>query len=99
MRSIWAFCGPGPVGAEMVPPVEASLTWFEVDAASADELEAICLEGYLDGFRDAGRAGLRKDVEFGYLASLALRSALGAATPIVTIIRNDTLHPWVGLCP
>ena len=30
----WAFCGPGPVGSDLVPLVEASLTWFEADRGS-----------------------------------------------------------------
>jgi hypothetical protein len=51
------------VGAEIVPLVKASLTWFEVGMVSADELETICLEDYLDVLRDAGWAGIRQDVE------------------------------------
>jgi hypothetical protein len=88
----WAFVGPGPVGAELTPLVEASMTWFE---CGPEQAETTCLEGYLEGLQTAGWAGSREDVEFGYLASLVLRSGLGAFTPIVTIARDPDLHDWI----
>ena len=91
----WAFCGPGPVGSDLVPLVEASLTWFEADQADAPELEARCIAGYLAGLKAVGWEGDALDVRFGYVASLVLRCALGAVGPIVTIMRNQSLHSWV----
>jgi aminoglycoside/choline kinase family phosphotransferase len=53
----WAFCGPGPIGGDLVPLVEASLTWFEADQADAPELEDDALPAiWLDSRRSAGRA-------------------------------------------
>jgi hypothetical protein len=75
--------------------VEASLTWFEADQADAPELEARCIAGYLAGLKAVGWEGDALDVRFGYVASLVLRCALGAVGPIVTIMRNQSLHSWI----
>ena len=91
----WAFCGPGPIGSDVVSLVEASLSWFEADQAHGEELEKLCLDGYLAGLRTAGWEGDPRDVHFGYLGSLVLRSALGGVAPVVTILRNQSLHPWL----
>ena len=91
----WAFCGPGPIGSDVVSLVEASLSWFEADQAHAQELEKLCLDGYLAGLRTAGWQGDPRDVQFGYLGSLVLRSALGGVAPVVTILRNQSLHSWL----
>ena len=90
----WAYCGIGPIGSDLVPLVEASLTWFEVDHARAAELERCCLDGYLEGLRSAGWSGPVRDVQLGYLASLVLRIGLGGSARIVSVLTDSRLHPW-----
>ena len=58
-------------------------------------MESRCLEGYLDGLRDAGWDGVALDVRLAYLASLVLRCGLGATGPIVTVMLDQSLHIWL----
>jgi hypothetical protein len=90
----WAFAGQGAVGEELAVLVGASLAFFEADPADAEELEAHCLSGYLEGLRSAGWHGAVVDVRIGYLAAYLLRYAIGALTPILTILLNDSQHQW-----
>ena len=87
----WAFCGPGPVGSDLVMLVDGSLSWFEVDQADAEDLERRCLSGYLAGLHAAGWDGDALDVRYGYMGSLVLR-ALGGVGTAFTVLRDEGLH-------
>ena len=89
----WAFAGQGALGEELAALIGASLAYFEADPATADALEAHCLDGYLRGLATVGWQGNRADVRFGYLAALVLRFALGALAQVLTIALDDRLHP------
>ncbi len=90
----WAYCGIGPIGSDLVPLVEASLTWFEVDHSRAAELARRCIDGYLEGLRSAGWSGPVRDVQLGYLASLVLRIGLGGTARILSVLTDQRLHSW-----
>jgi hypothetical protein len=68
----WGFCGPGGLGNDLGELVGTSLSYFAIDPAYAEELEAIALEGYLAGLCDAGWDGDKRLLRLGYLISLAL---------------------------
>lgn len=68
----WGFCGPGGLGNDLGELVGTSLSYFALDPANANELEAAVLEGYLAGLRDAGWTGDERLARLGYLISLAL---------------------------
>jgi hypothetical protein len=88
----WAFVGQGAIGEELGALVGASLAFFEADPARAEELETHCLQGYLDGLRDAGWHGDAADVRFGYLAAIVLRFGVGALAPVLTVALDESLH-------
>ncbi len=64
----WAYAGRGAIGEELVPLVQASIGFFEVDLAQAPAFEEIVLDGYLAGLGDAGWRGDPRQVQLGYTA-------------------------------
>lgn len=91
----WASCGRGPVGDDLACLVGSSLVWFEAEPSDADELEALCLQGYLEGLHLAGWDGNDDDVRLGYLATDVLTSALGGLGPTLTTMLDESLHPVI----
>jgi hypothetical protein len=89
----WAFAGRGPIGAELVPLVLASVAYNEVDLAQAQALEDIVFEGYLEGLRDAGWRGNPRQVRLGYTAS-SLRFRLGELNRAMDMILDESQHPF-----
>ena len=73
----WAMIGTGAVGEEMAPLVCAALTFLDVDAADAWELDGIVFDGYLAGLSETGWRGDPHLVRFGYTATAALFSGIG----------------------
>jgi len=90
----WSYCGPGAVGEDLGGLVGLSLFWCEADPLKADELEAVCLDGFLAGLRRAGWQGDRRDVRLAYLCREGLM-VLGAVEPVLQFTMDETLHPWV----
>ena len=68
----WAFCGTGAVGQELGALVGASLAFFESPPGCWDDLESVCLDGYLEGLQAAGWSDTTDDAILGYLLSSAL---------------------------
>jgi hypothetical protein len=87
----WAYCGWGPVGAELAPLIGASLSFFELEPDAADRVEALCLASYMAGLVDGGWEGTKPGVLLGYLGSLVLR-AVGAVGPILTVLLDESLR-------
>jgi hypothetical protein len=73
----WAFVGLGAVGEEIVPLVQGSLAFFEVEQTKTQVLDELVFNGYLEGLRDVGWDCDWRDVRFGYAATSALRYGLG----------------------
>ena len=88
----WAFCGKGPVGAELAALIEGALAFFELERDAADRVEAQCLTSYMEGLADAGWEGAAEDVQLGYLASFVLRGPIGTVGPVLTVLMDETLH-------
>ena len=88
----WAFCGEGPVGAELAALIEGALAFFELERDAADRVEAQCLTSYMEGLADAGWEGAAEDVQLGYLASFVLRGPIGTVGPVLTVLLDETLH-------
>jgi hypothetical protein len=88
----WAFCGKGPVGAELPALIAGSLAFFELERDAADRVETQCLTSYMEGLADAGWEGGVDDVQLGYLASFVLRFPVGTVGPILTVLLDETLH-------
>jgi hypothetical protein len=88
----WAFCGKGPVGAELAALIAGSLGFFELERDAADRVEVQCLTSYMAGLADAGWEGAVEDVQLGYLASHVLRFPIGTVGPMLTVLLDESLH-------
>ena len=75
----WAFCGPGPLGADLGGLISASAYFFDVEPSALGELEETALDGYLAGLRDGGWSGDEHVVRLGYLLAAVLWT--GATLP------------------
>lgn len=89
----WAFAGIGALGEELASPIVASVMFLEAPAAGARHLEALALDGYLDGLRDAGWRGNPDDVRRGYAIAAALRYGVGGMGRSVPVLLDERLHP------
>jgi hypothetical protein len=86
MRNVafdWAYCGTAPIGAELAPLIGATMAFLGSPPGEWDDLERLCLAGYVRGLRDEGWEGSVEEVRLGYVASLVLRFGLGPLTPIL----------------
>ncbi len=72
-----------PIGAEVAPLVGATVAFLGSSPDEWDELERVCLDGYLRGLRSTGWDGTDEEVRFGYAATLVLRFGLGALPAII----------------
>ena len=88
----WAFCGRAAAGEELGALIGASFFLFEADPTTAAELQARCIEGYLDGLRETGWRGNDADVRFAAFAALALRFGIGALAPILGFALDETVR-------
>jgi hypothetical protein len=86
----WAFVGWGPLGADLHP-----LVWLSgvegVGIARAQELEGTAFEGYLEGLRDAGWRGDRRQVRLGYTAA-GTRYLFPEIGRWLALILDESLH-------
>ena len=73
----WAYAGVGALGEELVPLVQATYLWHEVERGKFAELEKAVLSGYVEGLREAGWQGDPMLVRLGYAAASALRYSIG----------------------
>lgn len=78
----WAFCGPAPIGQELVALVSATQVFRECPVDQWEALERTCLDGYLAGLRDTGSAA-GEEAYVGYLLSTVLRFGVGAVPPLL----------------
>lgn len=72
----WELMGIGTLTADITYLVIGSLRRFAVDITQADDLEAVVLDGYMDGLERAGFRGDRAAIRLGYTATVALRLGL-----------------------
>jgi hypothetical protein len=73
----WTYAGSGAIGEELVPLVQATYLWGEVERGTYAELEEEVLSGYIAGLKDAGWQGDPRLVRLGYTAASALRYTIG----------------------
>jgi len=77
----WGYAGVGAVGEEIAATVISPAIWYQgVTPEQLPELEAIVLDGYIAGLRQAGWHGDGQLARLGYLCSVALRYG-----PMITI--------------
>ncbi|MCP4376792.1 MAG: hypothetical protein GY794_11530, partial [bacterium] len=88
----WAFSGQGAIGEELVPLIQGTVIFFEVDLAQAQRLEEIVFAGYLQGLRDAGWQGDPRQVRLGYTAAASLRYTFGVMGTALSMILDETQH-------
>jgi len=88
----WAFLGPGPIGAEIVSLVQATLIFRELPMVQATELDGVAFEGYLRGLRDAGWHGEARRVRLGFTAAISLRR-LAMIGYMLPEILGESPHP------
>jgi len=89
----WAFVGSGAVGEELVPLIEASIGFMEVDLSDVLELENQVLEGYLAGLSDVGWQGDARQIRLGYTAAASLRYTVGVAD--TSSLTDEQFHPLI----
>jgi hypothetical protein len=87
----WSYVGFGALGEELVPLVEASAIFREVELSQLQMLYEIALEGYLEGLRDAGWRGDPRLVQLGYKAAANLRYGLAAYAEFLVNLLDDNL--------
>jgi hypothetical protein len=87
----WAYAGWGAIGTELVPLVQASVTFFEVDLSQVQVLEDVVFAGYLEGLRDAGWQSDPRQVRLGYTAA-SLRYRFADLWRTLPILLDESLH-------
>jgi hypothetical protein len=65
----------------------------EVPIDDARQLEALVLDSYLNGLRDAGWRGDPDDVRRGYAIAAVLRYGVGGMGRWVPVLLDDRYHP------
>lgn len=91
----WAFTGLGAVGEELTAFVGATLLLDHVPMADAEKLEAVALDGYLSGLRDAGWVGDEAQVAQVYRQAMSLRYALMSLISMLrTAVEPDFAASW-----
>ena len=88
----WAFAGDGAIGEDVVPLITASVEFFEVEFADAQELEAMVLDSYTQGLRDAGWHGDPAHVRYAFAAGSALRYGLGTVRLVLPQLLDARTH-------
>ena len=73
----WTYVGIGAIGEELVSLVHGTLAFSEIPISQAQELEAICFQGYVEGLNDAGWQGDPRLVRLGYAAGSSLCFGIG----------------------
>ncbi len=68
----WGDCGFGALGGDLTRLVGASTFFHDWDAARVAELDAVAMQAYLDGLRDAGWYGDPELVRLAYVTWFAL---------------------------
>lgn len=89
----WAFAGIAALGEELTSPIVASVMFLEVPVGEARHVEALAIDGYLDGLRDAGWHGDPDDIRRGYAIAAALRYGVGGMGRWVPTLLNEQVHP------
>ena len=91
----WEFAGVGALGEEMAAFVGATLLLDHVPMAEAPQLEAVALDGYLVGLREAGWDGDADAVWQAYRCAMPLRYALSSLASIGrTAMQPDFAEHW-----
>ena len=91
----WAFAGTAGIGEELAPLVAGSVSFMEVLVDDARHLEAIVLEGYIEGVRDVGWCGNADLVRTGYGIAVALRYGVGALHQVLPTMLDERRHPFI----
>jgi hypothetical protein len=89
----WAFAGIAALGEELTSPIVASVMFMEVPIDDARQLEAVSIEAYFDGLRDAGWRGDPDGVRQGYAVAAALRYGVGGMGRWVPVLLDERFHP------
>jgi hypothetical protein len=69
--------------------------FFEVGLDTAQALEEIAFEGYLQGLRDVGWQGDPRQVRLGYAAAASLRYKFNDAGRWLALVLDENLHPMI----
>jgi hypothetical protein len=75
----WGYAGIAPIGAEAVPLVCGSIGFFEVPYHLAKRLDQVVFDGYVEGLRDAGWRGSRRDIRFSFVLTALLRYVIAGS--------------------
>ena len=93
----WAWPGPGAVGEEMVPLVQATVGFGGIGLDQARTLDHIVSEGYLDGLRDTGWRGDPREVRLGFTAG-TMRNTFGPIPYVLATLRDEKQYAfWEGV--
>lgn len=97
----WAFVGRAALGGDLFALVGSTAILFEVEPEDALALEAVAMDAYLSGLREAGWLGDADLVRLGYAAWFALWMGLGgpAVTAAWTSLWVDALLQQFGRGP
>jgi len=87
----WAFVGIGAVGQELAPLI----VYNDQSPSAREEVEALAVEGYVQGLRDAGWHADPWMVRLGYTAAAALIYGLAGLGWGLGLYLDESQHAWV----
>jgi len=88
----WAWCGIGPVGADVAILIGNSMILVDADPKASAQLDEAAFPAYIEGLRATGWTGNANEVRLAYAATIALFCGV-TATSLLSIIPDRTA--WV----
>ena len=83
----WAFCGIGPLGADLKVLVMHSVGFFAVDVCHVAELDSLLFEGYIQGLHDTSWDGDMRHIRYSYTMMIAM--TIARLFPLLCVLHTD----------
>jgi hypothetical protein len=90
----WMLAGAGALGEDAAGLVGPTVWHFLIEPADLGAVEAVVVDGYLEGLDDGGWRGDAAMVRFGYAATLALRFGLLIPPWLASWLTADEQRAW-----
>lgn len=91
----WAFAGIGALAEELTSPIVASVMFRDAAVDDARQIEALALDAYVEGLRDAGWRGDPDQVRHGYAIAAVLRFGVGGVGRILPGLLDAQSDPFI----
>lgn len=91
----WAFAGIAALAEELTSPIVASVMFRDAAVDDARQIEALALDAYVEGLRDAGWRGDPDQVRHGYAIAAVLRFGVGGVGRILPGLLDAQSDPFI----